>query len=233
MKRAVLILGGLTLCLSGLAAYLHHRAEPPKPGPSILEQALYAQATGDLDRARDLMKLHSEACPSDWGSKLHYASLCVDTGRTAEASRILQEIESKKLAVAQCAILRSRMACRSGQQDLAASVLSAAALELPKSAILWRELGLMHHAQGRGVEALAACQRSLALDPAQEDLSRLVAELSVSAATGDLPRGKSRGGPQVAAPQTPVIRIPGAITVPDPTDHLPNPDRGRPQRGPR
>jgi tetratricopeptide (TPR) repeat protein len=232
MKRAALAILTLTLALVVVAALtLKDAPAPTAPGLSVLEQALYASAAGDLDRARELFKLHSEARPEDFYGRLMYARCCVETGRIAEAGRILDQIEPKGIADVSCALLRARVARLSGQPELAVSVLSREAAERPKSAILWRELGLLQHELGQSMQALSSIQRSLQLDPAQEDLARLAAELSMSASTGDFPRGRGSLTPELLNPASLRPPIPGTLPGGDPRHRFPAPSRPRPERG--
>ena len=53
----------------------------------------------------------------------------------------------------------------SGNPDAAVSLLRRASVAHPRSADVWRRLGMAHRAQGRLDEAAAACRRALEIDP--------------------------------------------------------------------
>jgi tetratricopeptide (TPR) repeat protein len=218
MKYAAMALVLVLLILAGVwVSLIWPEPGRPRAGSSVLEQALAWYAKGHFERARADLKLYCEANPHHAEAKILYARVCIESGRTAEASKILEALNRNDATVL---LLQAKIAKQCGQLD-AASMLVQRALKLDaKNAAVWREIAFLQYEQGQHMQALTAIQRSLHLDPDQDDLSRLSAELSLQAATADMPNQASRKPAGMPTPDSFMPKMPG---VPDPSSHFPTP----------
>jgi predicted Zn-dependent protease len=111
------------------------------------------------------------------------------------------------------ALVDAIIARATGQLDAAALTLQKAIQSSPDDAVLWRALGIVQIEQG---QAMLSIQRSLRLDPKQEDLSRLSANLSMQAAQAELPGMPSMRGMQMPGVSTPESLMPKVPGIPAP-----------------
>lgn len=221
MKYAAMALVLIFLVLGGVWMSLAW-PEPSRPrvGASVLEQALVWQAKGNWERARAYLKLYCEANPHHVEAKILYARVCVESGRTAEASKIIEALIKEGRTDVSLQLLQAKIAKQCGQLDAAMMLVQRALKQESQSAAVWREMAFLQYEQGQHMQALTAIQRSLHLDPDQDDLSRLSAELSLQAATADMPQQHSRKPSGMPTPDSFMPKMPG---VPDPGGHFPTP----------
>jgi Flp pilus assembly protein TadD len=233
MKKLALGLVVVLLALVGVYAGLVATAKPEPRAAlprTMLQEAMLLYAQGNVGRCRDLLKTYCESRPDEKDARLFYARACAETGRIQEAQKALEPIRNEGWALAGAALIDATLARSSGQLDVAAMTLQKAIKTSPEDSGLWRALGIVQVEQGQVMQALVSIQRSLKLDPNQEDLSRLSAALSMQAAQADLPgmpNGRGPRTPGIPTPEGLMPKMPALPQPPDPRNQLPQPGRVR------
>ncbi len=235
MKKLAILLSLVLLTLGSVSLYLSVWGRPAAPSSdphSAFQEALYWYGRGKPQMARESLKKYCEAKPHDLDAKLLYARVCIDAGRTSEATAILDELARNGRTDVTISLLQAKIAKNSGQSEAAVSMIQAAIQYDPNSALVWRELGLLQVELGQPMQALSSIQRSLQIDPSQEDLSRLSAELSLQAATAQYPGKKGPDAnsmvPSIPNPNDMMPKLPGGPASPNPRSRLPTPGQGSP-----
>jgi thioredoxin-like negative regulator of GroEL len=223
---------GLIVVLAGLGGfYVYLVAYDVKPPMTAYNYSTYKEAVteysrGNLTRACELLKLYCDSHATDVDARLLYAKMCIESGRVKEAAAVLGEIPAENVART---VLLATIARQTGEYHECQRLLKTAIKTNPNDARLWRELGILFNQIGDPRSALSAIQRSLKLDPKQEDLAQLSAQLSSQAAMADIPRSEIPS-PRGRGPGLPI----GAANpmnphdlVPRPGTEIPDPFKGR------
>jgi tetratricopeptide (TPR) repeat protein len=159
-------------------------------------------------------------------TRLAYARALTRAGRIAKAQSLLAELIKSDPRDAAAISAMADLLEASGDVDQALLYAQRAAHLRPKDAYLWKRVAQLQLRANRPIEALASAERSLELDPDQEDLKKLVSHLASQPPSID-------GLPGLSAPGA---RRPGAGTIPqipDPRSLIPDPSSAIPGRSPR
>ncbi len=219
---SILGAGGALLALG--ASDPGRRPDVREPDRLTLAKAAFADR--DYARAETLLREMLKALPDHRGARVFLGRVLVERGRLLEARDLLSGVlkddpKDYEATRAMAAALRGL-----GQRDLAAASLQRAA-QLDGGRTdpgLYKELGILERERGDALAALTALQQSLSLDPNQEDLRTVLAELGTG--KDGLAEGRSRsplpGGlnPMNPRPVDPADAAPGP-RVPDPAQLLP------------
>jgi len=196
------------------------RIHPALLGRSAFEDAKLNEALQYLEQAINR--------PADVGSdrqtKLLYGRTLGMLGRISQAEAFLADMIKRNPDDTSAMTTLSEIFEASGDLDQALCYAVPAARLQPDNAYLWRRLALLQVKAGQGLEAMASIQRSLQLDPGQEDLTRLRASLAsrppwiselLPSDMGSRPRRSQIG------------MIPGMPHIPDPRSMVPAPRSSR------
>lgn len=233
MKKLALVLVLMSVVLSGIWVSLALSGEKSRPAPNAFAEAAALFARGEHARAHDVLLIYCETHPEHVEAALLFAQICLESGRAKKAEETLEKLKNAGKASGAVAILQSRIAVRMGQAGRAAAPLREAVGKEPNDPRLWRELAFVQYVSGETQQALASANRSLKIDPSQEDLAQLASEITMQAAMRTGPQGFEP--PKPGAPQTlsPFGRFdhtsPGA-----PVPVMPNPSafpQGTPRNG--
>lgn len=206
-----MVLGGA----AGLAAIALSITRPSASvarGPSAIDRAKVAYADRDFKRAEELLA-GAEGPDAD----ILRAKIRRDTGRVAEARDLFAKVlkQDPKNADAVQGLAQTYTALR---QDEMAIPFWRRLCDLRPDAYSYRELALAQVRTKDTIGALTSIQKSLELDPAQQDLQVLLAEVAAGRADSAT-AGSSALAPR-SSRRTPMI--------PDPTSHFPQPTWRRP-----
>lgn len=152
----------------------------------ILEQARTLRADGEEDKALELAADTLRAFPDYAPLAVEYALLMQEKGKYEEAHRVLHAATRKKDADLDALYQLGRTAALSGDfiadgRDALARYIKRgeAGEDLPiEAAAAWWRLGMLEQHDGRTEQARAAYQRSLELDPENEDAATALSTLS-------------------------------------------------------
>jgi tetratricopeptide (TPR) repeat protein len=191
------------------------------PDPDSLKQAKAAYADRDFAQAESILRSMVAKCPSDREAYLYLGRTLVERGRLGEARDVFSSTLKEKPDSYEATRGLAKCLEGQGQWDLALVHYNKAAALRKDDPQAWRELGLAQHRRGDTLGAQAAFKKSLALDPAQADLSRMLTESAVGKEMpGGFPRTPANQDPMIPRPRIPE---PGVY---DPTPRPPDPMQG-------
>lgn len=217
--------------LGGWYGYLAIFDAAPARKPVTIDtfkEALTAYARGQSERACELLGYYCDRYPADAEARVLLGKFLVELGRLKEASKVLAALEGAESVEVNRAILLAAIARQTGEYHQAQTILRGVIKKHPNDARLWRETGQFLAQIGDTRNAAAAIQKSLALDPKQEDLRSMGSDLASRAATSDLqppnpasargprPSGPRPGGIDPFAPPNPHTLVPNPAARPDP-----------------
>jgi len=220
----ILVLGLTVVALGGfVAAVLVLRAYGKEPSSAgALDPALAGRIAfedGDFKEALSQLERAVQRPTCDRQTKLLYARTLGMLGRISQAQAFLAEmIKAEPKDVAAISAMAEVLEA-AGELEHAVMYAQRAAHVRPQDAYLWKRLALLQLRAGQGMEAMASAERSLELDPEQEDMKKLMAQLA--AKPPGLPEGMPGAGGRKPAGH--LGMIPGMPEIPDPRSMVPDP----------
>jgi tetratricopeptide (TPR) repeat protein len=138
---------------------------------------------GDLKGASRAWTKVAELAPDKPDGPLNRARAEIAEGRLSDAKASLAEAEKRRPGWGKTAFFRAAVAKDEGRLDDAERDLKAVLEKFPVDRVAWNNLGLVYWLAGRLPEAVAAYDRTLAIDP--EDLNAHYNLMRVYRAMGD------------------------------------------------
>jgi tetratricopeptide (TPR) repeat protein len=136
------------------------------------------------------------------------AVLLIEEGRTTEAFTTMQTWAAQSPSLAEPRIELARLYSEFGNKEAATNTLTDAVRLNPNDARQWAALGKMREESGNYSQALANYQRSLEINPTQQDVAARVIALQRTASQQPLvlPPPPGTASPTVAGQPTPAVR---------------------------
>ena len=156
------------------------------------------------EEAEGIVRGVIKVAPGDLKAKGLLGRILLKRGRREEARKIFASILEKDGTHLEALLGLAKVYEGMGQGDLAAIYMRKVAEQRPGEAWVWRELALLQKRTGDVVGAMASAQRSLSIDPDQEILTALMADVSALEAPNPL-----QGLPGVGNPSAAGNRLPG------------------------
>src|SRR5215813_9029344 len=138
---------------------------------------------GDLKASAKAWTKVAELAPDKPDGPLNRARAEIGEGRLADAKASLAEAEKRRPGWGKTQFFRATVAKDEGRLDDAEKDLKAVLERFPLDRVAWNNLGLVYWLAGRFPDAIAAYDKTLAIDP--EDLNAHYNLMRVYRATGD------------------------------------------------
>lgn len=168
LNMGMLCQAGLSLCQSDAESWLQRASRwQPELANVAVAQARSLAERGDLTGARQKLELALTMASSEtYASYLHFllGDLCDRLGDTVGADEHWA-LSGNSHALAR----RAKALVLEGGLARAARLYRVALRAEPRNAEMWTQLAEVYYSQGKGDQAIAACQAALQLDPKSAD----------------------------------------------------------------